>query len=222
MHMENQVILRRCFREPIPKVLDVARYLDAAISAHIAGEYSIAAELFALADDQEARDWTESIWGKGSIYVQLRRLPSIERSAKVQARMPTKAQIFQLHERDGFHCRFCGVPVIRPEIRKIAAGLYPSVVPWGASNATQHAGFQALWAQYDHVVPHSCGGTNELDNLIVTCAPCNFGKMSYRLEELGLLDPRDFEPVRSLWDGLERLRVSASNSSFKADGFAAA
>jgi hypothetical protein len=46
--------------------------------------------------------------------------------------------------------------------------------------------------------------------------------MSYRLEELGLLDPRDFEPVRSLWDGLERLRVSASNSSFKADGFAAA
>jgi len=119
--------------------------------------------------------------------------------------MPNKSQIAQIHERDGFHCRYCGVPVIRPEIRKRAVTLYPEVVTWGNSNATQHAGFQAMWAQYDHVVPHSSGGTNELDNLVLTCAPCNFGKMSYRLEELGLLDPRDFEPSHSTWDGLERL-----------------
>lgn len=213
--VEDQISLRRCFREPIPKLLDVARYLDAAVSAHLAENHAVACELFSLANDPEVRDWTESIWGKGSIYVQLRPLPPVAHAVKVAARMPTKAQIAQLHERDGFHCRFCGLPVIRPEIRKRAANLYPSVVTWGSSNASQHSGFQALWAQYDHVVPHSCGGTNELDNLIVTCAPCNFGKMSYRLEELGLIDPRGFDPVRSTWDGLERFLVSSFNNSSK-------
>ena len=119
--------------------------------------------------------------------------------------MPTAEQTAALHQQDGFHCRFCGIPVIRAEVRKAAVKLYPEQVTWGRTNASQHAGFQTLWAQYDHVVPHSCGGTNELGTLVVTCAGCNFGRMSYRLEELGLLDPRDFNPVQSSWDGLERL-----------------
>lgn len=121
--------------------------------------------------------------------------------------MPTSQQKRLLHIRDGFHCRFCGIPVIRAEVRRRAHELYPASVPWGKANHTQHAGFQALWAQYDHVVPHSHGGTNEINNLVVTCAGCNFGKMSFRLEELGLLDPRNFPPVSSQWDGLERLLV---------------
>lgn len=61
------------------------------------------------------------------------------------------------------------------------------------------------WAQYDHVLPHAYGGTNDLDNLAVSCAACNFGKMSYRLEELGLADPRERPSIQSQWDGLERL-----------------
>lgn len=97
-------------------------------------------------------------------------------------------------------------PVIRAEVRKRIAASYPEEVPWGSTNRTQHAAFQAMWAQYDHVVPHSRGGTNDLDNLVVTCAPCNFGKMSHTLDELGLEDPRDRPPVKSLWDGLERFR----------------
>lgn len=130
--------------------------------------------------------------------------------------MPTAHQVRQLHERDGYHCRFCGIPVIRPEVRKRAMAAYPSVVLWGRSNATQHAGFQALWAQYDHVVPHAHGGSNELENLVVTCAPCNFGKMSYTIEQLGLLDPRQFSPVKSTWDGLERLLAKPSGFADRA------
>lgn len=196
---------RRCFREPIPKLMDAARYLDAAVTAHLDGHAALAAELFALANDPEVREWTESLWGKGSPYVRVRRLPPVEPATRVTARMPNRGQVAMIHARDGFHCRFCGVPVIRPEVRKKASALYPDAVGWAGSNLSQHAAFQALWAQYDHVVPHSCGGTNELENLVLTCAPCNFGKMSYRLEELGLLDPRDFAPVPSNWDGLERL-----------------
>jgi hypothetical protein len=33
----------------------------------------------------------------------------------------------------------------------------------------------------------------------------NFGKMEYTLEEIGILYPRDYKPVQSHWDGLERI-----------------
>ena len=67
-----------------------------------------------------------------------------------------------------------------------------------------------MWAQYDHVTPHSNGGSNDLENLIVTCAACNYGKMGYTLEELNLLDPRNFPPIQSQWNGLERILGSQS------------
>jgi hypothetical protein len=41
---------------------------------------------------------------------------------------------------------------------------------WGSTNASQYAGFQALWAQYDHVLPDAYGSTNDLDNQVVSCA----------------------------------------------------
>lgn len=34
---------------------------------------------------------------------------------------------------------------------------------------------------------------------------CRFGRMQQTLEEVGFLDPRDFEPVVNDRDGLERL-----------------
>ncbi|HRQ88778.1 MAG TPA: HNH endonuclease signature motif containing protein [Bacteroidia bacterium] len=63
-----------------------------------------------------------------------------------------------------------------------------------------------MWLQYDHVVPHARGGNNDLDNLILTCAPCNFAKWHYLCEEIGLRDPRERAPISSWWDGLERFK----------------
>lgn len=199
--------MKHCFRKPIAEVFDTARYLDAAVSAHLAGHRDVSAALFRLGNCVKTRAWLESIWGAKSPYVALTPLPGspLAPELRVKSRMPSKVQMAQLHARDGYHCRYCGIPVIRPEIRKRACQLYPDDVTWGSTNASQHAGFQTLWAQYDHVVPHAYGGTNDLDNLVVSCAACNFGKMSYRLEELGLSDPRERPPVQSQWDGLERL-----------------
>ena len=196
---------KRFFREPIPEIFDAVRYLDAAVSAHLRGHRNIAEELFSLANDPKVWAWTDSIWGKKSPYVNVNKQPNLHSGPKIEARMPTAAQKNELLRRDGFHCRFCGIPVIRAEIRKTLHHLYPNSVPWGKTNASQHAAFQCMWAQYDHVVPHSSGGTNDLKNLVVTCAACNFGKMEYTLEELGLMDPRQFTPVQSQWDGLERI-----------------
>lgn len=196
---------KRFFREPIQEIYDVAKYLDAGASAHLAGEFDIAEKLFKLADSPKVWEWTESIWGSNSPYVNVNKQGALHSMPKAKNRMPSATMKRELHERDGHHCRFCGIPVIHAEIRKYLHHLYPEAIPWGKTNSTQHAGFQCLWLQYDHVVPHSAGGENTLDNLIITCAACNFGKMNYTVQELGLLDPRIFDPIQSNWDGLERI-----------------
>jgi len=61
-----------------------------------------------------------------------------------------------------------------------------------------------MWVQYDHLLAHARSGTNDLKNIVITCAPCNFCRAEYTLAEVGLLDPLAREPIRSTWDGLER------------------
>jgi 5-methylcytosine-specific restriction endonuclease McrA len=156
------------------------------------------------------REWTESLWGRNSPYVKKlaieESIGEVPLDRRVKIRMPTAPEKRELHARDGYHCRFCGIPVVRKEIRVRIRRRYPEALSWGRTNPTQHAAFQAMWAQYDHVVPHARGGTNALENLVVTCAPCNFGRMSYSLAQVGLLDPRTREPARSVWEGLERFK----------------
>ena len=175
--------METCFREPIPALFDAAHFLDAAVSVHLVGDEGIARERFQAANISLVREWLESIWGPKSQYVTVQPLPAPADASKVELRMPTKAQIHALHARDGFHCRCFGIPVIRPEVRQAALRLNPDAISWGRTNASQHAGFQTRWAQYDHVVPHPCGGTNQLDTEIVrlSClvgmawSGCSFG-----------------------------------------------
>ena len=200
--------LRTCLRDPIPEITDSARYLDAAVTAHLAGNRKVADELIRLADIPVIREWSESLWGANSPYNQGQRMPDVapilEKEDRVPVRMPNKAERQELRNRDGFHCRFCGIPVIRKEIRTAIHREYPEALPWGTRNIEQHAGFQAMWLQYDHVLPHARGGTNDLGNIVITCGPCNFGRCDHLVEEMGLSDPFARAPIESLWDGLER------------------
>jgi 5-methylcytosine-specific restriction endonuclease McrA len=202
--------MRQYLREPIPEILDAARYLDAAVSAHLAGRPKLADYLIRLANMREIREWTESIWGAKSPHVQYRVVdgspPFLLKADQDKKRMPSLEQKLELHVRDGYHCRFCGIPVIRTEVRKRIAESYPDPPLWGPKNIDQHAAFQAMWVQCDHLLPSARGGNNNLENLVITCGPCNFGRMEFTFEEVGLIDPRTREPVRSMWDGLERFR----------------
>jgi len=203
--------VRICLREPIPQIWEAERLLDEAVSAHLAGKFELTERLVRSANLSEIREWTESIWGANSPYAPRRsgpasaQLPVLEKHRRA-ARMPAASLQRGLHQRDGYHCRFCGIPVIRTDIRRRFCKLYPQLHLWGRKNLEQHAAFQAMWAQYDHLVPHAYGGESDLANLVVTCAPCNFGRMGFTLEEAHLVDPRTREPVRTQWDGLERLR----------------
>ncbi|MBW4419846.1 MAG: HNH endonuclease [Myxacorys californica WJT36-NPBG1] len=206
--MNEEQTLRACLREPIPQIADAARYLDAAVSAHLAGQSDSADALIRLANMPAIRDWTESLWGSNSSYVLYRPVPdappSIPKHQRVEWRMPTATEKRRLHQRDGFHCRFCGIPLIRMEVRKRIRSAYPKALPWGRTNVTQHAAFQAMWLQYDHLLPHARGGSNDLENMLLTCAPCNYGRRDRILQEVGLIDPRTRAILCSSWDGLER------------------
>ena len=205
--MIESALTRHCFREPVSELYDAARYLDAAVSAHLSGQHLLSQELIRLANNPRILAWTDSIWRKNSPYVKVSKsVVSTKSLPKEPERMPTSSQKCELHNRDGYDCRFCNLPIIRPEVRRKISSAYPNALPWGKTNHSQHAAFQAMWAQYDHIVPHSRGGTNNLDNLVVTRAACNFGRMSYTLEEVGLSDPRLRAPAQSLWDGLERFK----------------
>jgi hypothetical protein len=199
---------RNCFREPIPEIAVAAQLLDAAVTAHLQNDRGQAERLIRQANMPEIREWGYSIWGAKSPYVQyqgkLGLEPTVPRSQRQALRMPTEAEKSELLRRDGYHCRFCGIPVIRSKIRQRFAKFYPTLAIWGKKNDQQHAAFQTMWVQYDHILPHARGGNNDLSNLVIACAPCNYGRMNYTLEEVNLADPRSRSPVASHWDGLER------------------
>ena len=199
--------MRQCLSTPISHLKDAVRYLDAAVSAHLQHKPAIAEELFRLADMPEIRQWGKSIWGNSAVHIRFRSSePILAKELREKPRMPSAEMKAQIHQRDGYHCRFCGMPVIRMETRKFIHHAYPQAVPWGRTEVEQHAAFLAMWAQYDHIVPHARGGKSDLDNLVLTCGTCNFGRAQYTLQEVAVTDPRNRLPIQSQWDGLERFR----------------
>lgn len=201
---------RRCFREPIPEIRKAADLLSRAVNAHLRVETTEARILFAESNMQEVRAWTESLWGSSKknpdqqLYLRNREVPGAPAEMKVRERMPSTPILRQILLEQGRHCRFCGNPLIGRWVRDAIVRAYPEHAPWGNTNITQHAALQCLWLQFDHVVPWSRGGDSSPTNIVLTCAPCNYGRGHKLLEECGLLDPRKFAVRRSDWDGLER------------------
>lgn len=200
---------RTCLRDPIPEIFQASKMLDRAVTAHFEGHTSEVEALLNASNMPAIREWTESLWGKNSPYVVVSRKNASPVTQTVDrlppaSRMPLAAIRSRLLRRDGFHCRFCGIPIIRAEVRRLFAKRYPLLPIWGKTNSSQHAAFQAMWVQYDHIHAHSGGGQTDLANLVITCAPCNFGRMEHSCESVGLQDPRERTPVPSTWDGLER------------------
>jgi 5-methylcytosine-specific restriction endonuclease McrA len=196
---------KTCLCKPPKEIFDCLEKLNQATNLHISGDDFTARKLILEANSAEVREWTESLWGAKSPYVRPVKtknpLPNLSKAEKAAFRMPDAALKKTLLQRDGFQCRVCGVPLIRKEVRVYFQSKYPELEIWGNRNALQHATFQATWLQYDHVVPHARGGDNTIQNMIITCAPCNYSRMNYTFEELELCDPREREPIKTGWSG---------------------
>jgi 5-methylcytosine-specific restriction endonuclease McrA len=206
---------RHCMREPINEIFDAAQLLSSATDAHLSGDRLSAESLLRAANMPVLRAWIESLIGSKAAnpdqwkYHRSREIsespPILKKEQRIKKREPSREERQLIIQRYGRNCVFCGIPVISVQVRKAFNRAYPDAAPWGRTNASRHAAFQCMWMQFDHVLPHSRGGDNSIDNVVVTCGPCNFGRMQYTLEELGLLDPRQRPPQKTDWDGLERM-----------------
>ena len=197
---------RDCLIPRVPE-LDVAvDALASAADALLAGGFDAVRAHLTAANIPLLRDL--SLRAMGPLNNEIHRLRAVPLPAKVNKstlRMPGKAATDQVFARDGWRCRFCGVRVVVPAARKALAAAVPDALCWSGPNEGQHAAFLYVSATLDHVVPHSRGGTNDAENLVAACWPCNFGRGGYTLEQMGLRDPRLRTPVSDEWDGLLRL-----------------
>ena len=198
---------RACFLEPIPQLRWVADKLSDAADALVAGDPKLARQRVFEADVPTVFEYAYRIMGPENPAIHRRRTvsttaPSISKS---EMRMPAASVARAIHFRDGWHCRYCGCRVVGKEVRYRLRVLLPGAVRWGTRASDCHAGFYAITAVPDHVLPHAHGGDCDLDNIVTACWPCNFGRMSYRLEEVGIIDPRSRPPLRDEWDGLRRI-----------------
>ena len=200
---------RECLHKPIPELYEAAFVLEEAVSAHLHHDCERASRLFASTNTDVIRDYIESLWGSGTKYPEQKhylRLRPIDHAEppkqRTRERMPNRDLQREVIDRDGYRCRFCGLPVIPVEVRTAIHTAYPDAVPWGSKNADQHAAFQTLWLQFDHVRPHCLGGDSSISNLVITCGGCNYGKSYRHIDKHGLIDPMERPPIISSWRGL--------------------
>lgn len=216
---------RRCLIEPPVEIFAALRDLEACADALLRQDAAVAAEFFNKADDDAVRRYTSiaqggypdpvvnkqlkvegaKIWGASVLP------PSgYEDRPKRAQREPHAHLEAAVIARDGYFCRYCGVPVID---KKICNAMLKHFSPTGeipSSNASYNASLLAAKFVCDHIFPYQLGGENELANLVACCGTCNYGKGAYTLEQLQLADPLiarcpppdGFEN----WDGLTRLR----------------
>ena len=209
--------LKRSIKEPTAAIFQSWEYLNIAVDAHISGDFQRAATYFEKSNIPEVWEWVNPCWTQPQNNI-INNYPDHKLIISKEFRDPdrniSKSVRSAVLFRDGYKCRYCGIPVVSADIRKIAHKLYPASVPWHHHAVLQqHAGFQCFWLQFDHVDPHSHGGLSSPDNVVLSCAVCNFGKDKYTLRQLGLADPRLRSPIPVEWDGLERLRPKAAITS---------
>lgn len=179
-----------------------------AVTRHNAGRYEAAEGLFRAADRPEIGEWFTTVVGSFKVHIHGRLPvvldpPVLPISERKKPRMPGAETKRAILARDGFHCRFCEMPVMHKGTILRIASAYPDSARWTDVAANQHRFFQAANLQYDHIVPHSRGGESSVENMVIACAVCNYGRMSYMLDEMNLLDPRAHATRQSAWDGLQ-------------------
>ncbi len=114
---------------------------------------------------------------------------------------PPRKQLLQLFARDNYRCRYCGTPIVgdRRQFVALAERLsMPELVVTGGNEA-RHGLYLTFRGSHDHLVPLAEGGTNDMDNLLTACWPCQFGKFKYSLRDLGMRTPGSASPTFDGW-----------------------
>lgn len=114
---------------------------------------------------------------------------------------PPRKQILQLFSNDNYRCRYCGTPIVGDRKQFVALAerlLMPELVLTGGNEA-RHGLYLTFRGSHDHRMPLAEGGTNDVENLLTACWPCQFGKFKYSLCDLGMTPPGPALPTFDGW-----------------------
>tara|TARA_R110002051_G_scaffold131151_1_gene205014 strand:+ start:15739 stop:16419 length:681 start_codon:yes stop_codon:yes gene_type:complete len=137
-----------------------------------------------------------------NIIIQLKAPEIINSSLRDSIRSPRKLQN-QVFIRDGYRCRYCGNRLINQDlIRLFSKKINSSIFQKGKTNLTTNGIIHMTWPVADHVIPWNQGGKTNLENLVSSCAPCNYGKDGYTIEQIGISNPFNRKPIIDGWNGL--------------------
>src|SRR5665213_3120615 len=125
--------MRRSIKEPIPAIFQARAFLSDAVDAHLVGNAADADALFRQADLRDVWHWTNPAWGRPDLNVRVRKpdsdtqvVPKSERDPVRDVRRDPRADALRaaVLARDGYRCRYCGIPVVDADVRRIAHELY--------------------------------------------------------------------------------------------------
>lgn len=178
---------------PPPQLYGATSQLEAIADALEAGDTGAArAALFSVDLDACRRHWTAA-------GVEARRRHQKDRhvAAKTGKGAVSATMKIQIGERDGWRCRYCGLPVVWDGFFRTLFAVKFSDVGNSVNDLWRTFGLSP-----DHVVPIAAGGENVPANVVTACGTCNYAKGHCLLDELGLDDPRSQRAIADAWKGL--------------------
>ncbi len=114
---------------------------------------------------------------------------------------PPRKRLLELFSNDNYRCRYCGTPIVGDRKQFVALSerlAMPELVVTGGNEA-RHGLYLTFRGSHDHLVPLAEGGTNDMENLLTACWPCQFGKYKFSLLDVGLNEPLDAYPPIEGW-----------------------
>ena len=195
---------------PLPKPEWMNKEVDlfiSAVEAFIAGNKNVCIEIISQIRSDEITEWYIEHGQMSGRHrkLQLNITPpeTIDISLRDPVRSPAKIQQ-KVFERDSYHCRYCGGKLISQEfLRTFIKSLNSPLFSRGETNLSTHGIIHITWPVADHVIPWNKGGRTSLVNLVSSCAPCNYGKDGYTIEQLGIADPFERSAKNSNWKGFK-------------------
>ena len=171
-----------------------------------------AKRLIASIDNNYLKQWymtvalTSGKWRERHLSVHRSPRQHLRSNEGFSQRKVSEVEIEQIMRRDHWTCRYCHSPVAgrRGSFKKFAEQIDFSELITGRTDQLRNGIYLVFSASFDHVIPRSAGGSNDLENLVTACWPCQFGKGDNSLESLGLSDPRlrppsQVEGWRGIW-----------------------
>src|SRR6185437_7046256 len=121
----TEELLPHSIKQPIPAIFEAWDLLNRAVDAHLAGDTKSAEELFREADMPEVWHWVNPAWGPSprdlalnvKVWHPVGDTRAVPKSARLTPRHPSLSVKAAVRARDGYRCRYCGIPVVGAEIR---------------------------------------------------------------------------------------------------------